>query len=163
RVRRGDKVAVAVGSRGIANLATIVRATLDSLRDLGAQPFVVAAMGSHGGATADGQRELLGEYGISSQALGVPVKTDMNTVQISTNSLGEPVFWDKNAFEADAVVTVSRVKPHTDFRNRIESGICKMLVIGLGKRGGAAQHHRWGIRGLRDVLPESARIIVDKT
>jgi hypothetical protein len=163
RVRRGDKVAVAVGSRGIANLATMVRATLDSLRDLGAQPFVVAAMGSHGGATAEGQRELLGEYGISSQALGVPVKTDMTTVQIATNSQGEPVFWDKNAFEADAVVTVSRVKPHTDFRNRIESGICKMLVIGLGKRDGAAQHHRWGIRGLRDILPESARIIVEKT
>lgn len=163
RVRRGDKVAVAVGSRGIANLATMVRATLDSLRDLGAQPFVVAAMGSHGGATADGQRELLGEYGISSQALGVPVKTDMTTVQIGTNSLGEPVFWDKNAFEADAVVTVSRVKPHTDFRGRIESGICKMLVIGLGKRDGAAQHHHWGIRGLRDLLPQSARIIVEKT
>jgi hypothetical protein len=163
RLRRGSRVAVAVGSRGIANLATMVRATLDSLRDLGAQPFVVAAMGSHGGATAEGQRQLLAEYGISSQALGVPVKTEMTAAPIGTNSWGEPVFWDKNALEADAVVTVSRIKPHTDFRGRFESGITKMLVIGLGKRDGAAQHHRWGFRGLRDMLPETARVIVEKT
>lgn len=163
RLRRGDRVAVGVGSRGIASLDVIVRATLDSLRDLGAQPFVVAAMGSHGGATAEGQRQLLAEYGISSQALGVPVKTDMTAVPIGTNSWGEPVFWDKNALEADAVVTVSRVKPHTDFRGRFESGITKMLVIGLGKRDGASQHHRWGYRGLRDMLPETARVIVEKT
>ncbi|HEY7427537.1 MAG TPA: lactate racemase domain-containing protein [Gemmataceae bacterium] len=162
-IRRGGRVAVGVGSRGIANLATIVRATLDSLRDLGAQPFVVAAMGSHGGATASGQRELLAESGISEQALGVPVKTDMTAMRIGTNSWGEPVWWDKNALEADAVVTVSRVKPHTDFRGRFESGIAKMLVIGLGKRDGAAQHHRWGFRGLRDMLPETARVIVEKT
>jgi hypothetical protein len=163
RVRRGERVAVAVGSRGIANLSTIVRATLDFLRDLGAKPFVVAAMGSHGGATAAGQRELLAEYGISEQALGVPVKTDMTAVRIGTNSWGEPVWWDKNALEADAVVTVSRVKPHTDFRGRFESGITKMIVIGLGKRDGASQHHRWGFRGLRDMLPETARVIVEKT
>ena len=163
RIRRGSRVAVGVGSRGIANVAVIVRATLDSLRDLGAQPFVVAAMGSHGGATAAGQRQLLADYGVSEQALGVPVTTDMTAVRIGTNSWGEPVWWDKNALEADAVVTVSRIKPHTDFRGRFESGITKMLVIGLGKRDGASQHHRWGFRGLRDMLPETARVIVDKT
>jgi hypothetical protein len=163
RIRRRDRVAVAVGSRGIANVATIVRATLDSLRDLGAQPFVVAAMGSHGGATAEGQRQLLADYGVSEQALGVPVKTDMTAVQVGTNSWGEPVWWDKNALEADAVVTVSRVKPHTDFRGRFESGIAKMLVIGLGKREGASQHHRWGVRGLREMLPETAKVVVEKT
>jgi hypothetical protein len=163
RIRRGSRVAVGVGSRGIANLSTIVRATLDTLRDLGAQPFIVAAMGSHGGATAAGQRQLLGEYGISEQALGVPVHTDMTAVRIGANSWGEPVWWDKNALEADAVVTVSRIKPHTDFRGRFESGIAKMLVIGLGKRDGAAQHHRWGVRGLREMLPETARVIVEKT
>jgi hypothetical protein len=162
RIRRRDRVAVAVGSRGIANVATIVRATLDSLRDLGAQPFVVAAMGSHGGATSEGQRQLLADYGVSEQALGVPVKTDMTAVQIGTNSWGEPVWWDKNALEADAVVTVSRVKPHTDFRGRFESGIAKMLVIGLGKRDGASQHHRWGVRGLREMLPETAKVVVEK-
>jgi hypothetical protein len=163
RFRRGARVAVAVGSRGIANLATIVRATLDALRDLGAQPFVVAAMGSHGGATAAGQRDLLAEYGVSEQALRVPVKTDMTAMRIGTNSWGEPVWWDQNALAADAVVTVSRVKPHTDFRGRFESGIAKMLVIGLGKRDGAAQHHRWGVRGLRDMIPETARVIVENT
>src|SRR5579871_1920227 len=141
----------------------MVKATLDVLREAGTRPFVVAAMGSHGGGTAEGQRQLLGEYGISETALGVPVKTDMATVQIGTNRWGDPVYWDKNAWEADAVVTVSRIKPHTDFRGRHESGIVKMLAIGLGKRDGAAQHHRWGVRGLRDMLPDSARVIVDKS
>ncbi len=163
RLRPGARVAVAVGSRGVANLAVIVRATLDHLRGRGAEPFVVAAMGSHGGATAEGQRQLLAEYGVSEAALGVPVKTDMDAVRIGTNSWGEPVWWDKNALAADAVVTVSRVKPHTDFRGRYESGVAKMLAIGLGKREGAAQHHRWGVRGLRDMLPETARVVLEKT
>lgn len=163
RVKRGDRVAVGVGSRGIANVAVMVRATLDVLRDLGARPFVVAAMGSHGGATAEGQRDLLAEYGISESALRVPVKTDMDSVQIGVNSWGEPVWWDRNALEADAVLTVSRIKAHTDFRGRYESGIVKMLVIGLGKREGASQHHRWGVRGLRDMLPETAKVILEKT
>jgi hypothetical protein len=163
RIRPGARVAVAVGSRGIANLATMVRATLDIVRELGGEPFVVAAMGSHGGATSEGQRELLAEYGINEAALGVPVKTDMTAVQIGTNSWGEPVFWDKNALSADALVTISRVKPHTDFRGKFESGVAKMLVIGLGKRDGASQHHRWGVRGLRDMLPETAKVILDKT
>jgi hypothetical protein len=163
RIRPGDRVAVAVGSRGIANVAPIVAATVEMLRDLGAQPFVVAAMGSHGGGTSEGQRQILADYGITEQALRVPVKTDMTTVSIGTNSWGEPVHWDKNAWEADAVVTVSRVKPHTDFRGRYESGIVKMLVIGLGKRDGAGQHHKYGVRGLRDLLPESARVILEKT
>ena len=160
RVRRGDHVAVGVGSRGIANLPVIVRATLDALRELGARPFVVAAMGSHGGANPAGQRQLLAESGVSEQALGVPVKTDMDTQRIGNNSWGEPVHWDKNALAADHVVTVSRVKPHTDFRGRFESGIAKMLVIGLGKRDGAAQHHRWGFRGLRDMLPETLKVVL---
>jgi hypothetical protein len=163
RLRPGARIAVAVGSRGISNLATMVRATLDHLRQLGANPFVVAAMGSHGGATSEGQRELLAEYGVSEGALGVPVKTDMTTVRIGTNSWGEPVFWDKNALSADAVVTISRVKPHTDFRGRFESGVTKMLVIGLGKRDGASQHHRWGVRGLRDMLPETGKVVLEKT
>jgi hypothetical protein len=163
RVRRGARVAVGVGSRGIAHLQLMVRTTLDVLRELGAEPFVVAAMGSHGGATPEGQRELLAGYGVSERELGVPVKTDMDAERIGTNSLGEPVWWDRNALRADAVVTISRVKPHTDFRGRYESGIVKMLVIGLGKRDGAAQHHRWGIRGLRDVLPETAKVVLEKT
>lgn len=163
RLKRGDRVVVGVGSRGIAGVATIVRTTLDFLRELGTQPFIVAAMGSHGGGNPEGQKQLLGEYGISEEKLGVPVRTEMDVVQIGTNSWGEPVYWDRNAWEADAVVTISRIKPHTDFRGRFESGILKMLVIGLGKRHGAAQHHRWGVRGLRDMLPESGKVILEKT
>lgn len=163
RLKKGDRVAVGVGSRGIAGVATIVRTTLDFLRELGTQPFIVAAMGSHGGGNPEGQKELLAEYGISEQKLGVPVRTEMDVVQIGTNSWGEPVYWDRNAWEADAVLTISRIKPHTDFRGRFESGILKMLVIGLGKRHGAAQHHRWGVRGLRDMLPESGKVILEKT
>jgi hypothetical protein len=163
KIKPGDRVAVAVGSRGITNLQAMVRATLDVLREAGAKPFVVAAMGSHGGGTAEGQRELLAEYGISEPALGVPVKSDMTAVRLGTNSWGEPVYWDKNAREADAVLTISRVKAHTDFRGKVESGITKMLVIGLGKRDGAAQHHRWGVRGLRDMLPETAKVILENT
>ncbi len=161
--RAAPKSLSRVGSRGIANLLPIVRATLDCLRELGAKPFIVAAMGSHGGATAEGQRQLLAEYGVSEAVLGVPVKTDMTAECIGTNSWGEPVFWDRNALDADAVVTISRVKPHTDFRGHYESGICKMMVIGLGKRDGASQHHRWGFRGLRDMLPETAKVVLEKT
>jgi len=163
RVKPGDRVLVGVGSRGIQNIAAMTRATIDVLRDLGAQPAVVSAMGSHGGATPDGQRELLGSYGVTEEALRVPVLTDMTAVEIGTNSWGETVWWDKNAWEADALVTISRVKPHTDFRSTIESGICKMLVIGLGKQKGAAQHHKYGVRGLRDMLPETAKVILEKT
>ena len=163
KVRPGDRVAVAVGSRGIAHLSTLVRTTLEVLREREARPFVVAAMGSHGGATADGQRQLLADYGISQAELDVPILTAMDTVVLGTNSWGEPVYWDRNAFKADVVLTVSRIKPHTDFRSRFESGILKMLVIGLGKRDGAAQHHRWGLRGLREMMPETARLILDRT
>jgi hypothetical protein len=163
QLKPGMRVAVGVGSRGIANYQTIVRATLDVLREHGTHPFLVAAMGSHGGANAEGQRELLASYGITPEALGVPVKTDMDAVTIGTNSWGEPVWWDKNALSADAVVVINRVKPHTDFRGRVESGIAKMLVIGFGKREGASQHHRWGVRGLRDMLPETCRVILEKT
>jgi hypothetical protein len=163
RLSPGARLAVAVGSRGINNVFLIVRTTVDVLKEMGYRPFIVAAMGSHGGATAEGQRELLAEYRISEADLGVEVRTDMETVCLGTNSWGEPVYWDRNAFEADGVVLVARVKPHTDFRGRFESGLLKMSVIGLGKRDGAAQHHRWGYRGLRDMMPETARVILEKT
>ena len=163
RIKPGMRVAVACGSRGIKNIATLVKATVDALAELGAKPFVVAAMGSHGGATAEGQRELLAGYGIDEARMGVPVVTDMDVVNLGNNSWDEPVWWDRNAAAADAVVTVSRVKPHTDFRGPIESGIVKMLVIGLGKRHGADQVHSWGVRGLREMMYESAKVIVEKS
>ncbi len=162
RIKPGMRIAVGCGSRGIKNYLTIAKATVEALKELGAKPFAVAAMGSHGGANPQGQRELLASYGLDEGHLGVPVVTDMDAVRIGTNSWGEPVWWDKNALAADGVVTVSRVKPHTDFRGRYESGIVKMLAIGLGKRHGADQHHSWGTRGLRDMMVESAKVILDK-
>ena len=127
------------------------------------QPFIVAAMGSHGGATAEGQRELLAGYGVTPEAMGVPVKTDMDTVVLGTNPVGLPIYFDKNAYEADGIVLANRVKPHTDFRGVHESGVLKMLVIGLGKREGASQVHKLGLRGLAEVLPAVGRFLVENT
>ena len=163
RITPGMRVAVGCGSRGIRNYLAIAKATIDALRELGAKPFVVAAMGSHGGATAAGQRELLASYGLDEARLGVPVVTDMTATQVGVNSWGEPCYWDANALAADGVVLVARVKPHTDFRGAFESGLLKMLVIGLGKRDGADRHHRWGTRGLRDMMPETAKVLTAKT
>ena len=163
RLKPGGSVAVAVGSRGIANLVTIAEAALGQIESMGFRPFVVAAMGSHGGATAEGQRQLLADYGVTEQRLRVPVKTDMDVIELGRNSMGLPVYWDRTAFGADAVVTISRIKPHTDFRGRFESGILKMLVIGLGKREGPSAVHQMGVRGLREVMPESAKVVLEKT
>jgi hypothetical protein len=159
----GSKIAVAVGSRGINHLASYAKATIDTLKAIGHQPFIVAAMGSHGGATSEGQAGVLAHYGITSETMGVTIKSDMDVVQLGTNSSGTPVYWDKNAFAADGVVTISRIKPHTDFQGTYESGIVKMLVIGLGKQAGAAVHHIYGVRGLRDFIPLSVQVILEKT
>ncbi len=120
-------------------------------------------MGSHGGATAEGQRELLAGYGVTAEAMGVPVKTDMDTVVLGTNPVGLPIYFDKNAYQADGIVLANRVKPHTDFHSTHESGVLKMLVIGLGKRDGASQVHKLGVRGLREVLPAVGRFLVKNT
>jgi hypothetical protein len=163
RIKPGMRIGVGCGSRGIKHHGIIAKATVMALQELGAKPFVIAAMGSHGGATAAGQRALLAHYQIDEQHLGVPVVTDMDVERIGTNSWGEPVWWDRNALQADGVVTVSRIKPHTDFRGKYESGILKMLAIGFGKRHGADQHHSYGTRGLRDMMVESGKIILEKT
>ncbi|MGL6097766.1 MAG: lactate racemase domain-containing protein, partial [Fimbriiglobus sp.] len=163
RIRPGMSVAVGCGSRGIRNYLPLAKSLIAALQELGAKPFAVAAMGSHGGATAAGQRDLLGSFGITPENLGVPVVTDMDAVDVGTNSWGQPVWWDKNAFAADGVILLNRIKPHTDFRGRYESGILKMLVIGLGKRHGADQVHSFGTRGLRDMLVESAKVLLEKS
>jgi len=163
RIKPGDRIAVGCGSRGIRHIGLIVKTTVQALQELGAKPFVVAAMGSHGGADSKGQRELLASYQIDEVHLGVPVKTDMDSQQIGINSWGDPVWWDRNALAADGVVTVSRIKPHTDYRGLYESGIVKMCVIGFGKREGASQHHRWGWKGLKEMMVESMKVILEKT
>ncbi len=163
RVPKGGTIAVGVGSRGITAIAPIVKGAIDALRELGFRPFIVAAMGSHGGATKEGQAELLAGYGITPEALGVDVRSDMETVVLGTNPVGLPIYFDKNAYEADGIVLINRVKPHTDFHARHESGVLKMLVIGLGKREGASQVHKLGLRGMKEVLPAVGKVLVEKT
>jgi hypothetical protein len=163
RLKPGARVAVAVGSRGIANIKKIVFETVQAVRSLGAEPFLVAGMGTHGGGTSEGQRNILADFGVTAESMGCPVRTEMDVVEIGVNDFGAPVFWDKNAFNADAVVAVNRVKAHTDFRGPFESGIVKMIVIGLGKRESAAQVHRLGCTGLTDMVPSSARVVLSKT
>jgi Lactate racemase N-terminal domain len=163
RVAPGGTVAVGIGSRGVHGIARVARTIVDTLREMRYRPFIVAAMGSHGGATAEGQRALLAEYGVTAEAMGVPVKTDMDTLILGTNPVGLPIYFDKNAYQADGIVLANRVKPHTDFHADHESGVLKMLVIGLGKRDGATQVHKLGLRGLKEVLPAVGRFLVKNT
>jgi hypothetical protein len=151
-------IAVGVGSRGIAHLAVIVRVVVDELSAAGFQPFVVPAMGSHGGGTAEGQLEVLGDFGITEASLGVPVRATMETRVIGDVD-GVPVHLDRIVAETGKALLVARVKPHTDFRGPIESGPTKMAAIGLGKQTGAATLHGLGLAGLRDVMPEAGRLI----
>ncbi len=141
-VRAGQSVAVGVGSRGIANLSTIVRATIDHLRTLGLEPFIVPAMGSHGGGDVPGQTAVLTGYGITEREMGCPIRAQMETIELGTTSLGFPIHFDRLAAGADHVVIVNRIKPHTMFTGDVESGLAKMLLIGLGKQPGAETYHR---------------------
>jgi hypothetical protein len=163
RVPAGGRIAVGVGSRGITTIARIARATVDTLKEMGYRPFIVAAMGSHGGAAADGQRELLAGYGITEEGMGVEVRTDMDVDVVGTSPIGLPIYFDRNAHGADGIVIVNRVKPHTDFHATYESGILKMLVIGFGKQRGAEQIHRLGLRGLKEVLPAVGAFLLKNT
>jgi len=157
------RVAVAVGSRGITRLEEIVRAVVDELKQAGANPFIVPAMGSHGGATAEGQVELLGEYGISEANLGVPLNPSMETRLIGTTEDNMPVRFSAAALDADGIVVVNRVKPHTDFKGTLGSGLLKMMVVGLGKREGASAFHRASNRiGFEHMIRTVSRVILDQ-
>jgi hypothetical protein len=144
-VRRGQSVALTVGSRGVVNIDAIVRATVDHLVDLGARPFIIPAMGSHGGATPEGQRGVLERYGVTEAAMGCPIRATMDVVQIG-DVLGLPIWLDRHAAEADWIGVINRVKPHTGFSGEIGSGLLKMMTIGMGKHRGAVQAHRANIR-----------------
>ena len=163
RIRPGMRVAVGVGSRGIKDLLPIVRATIAGLRDLGAEPFVVPAMGSHGGATVEGQVQLLAEYGITEPGVGAPIRASMETVELGQALDGVRVFFDRIAYaEADAVVPVARIKPHTDFRGEVESGLHKMLAIGFGKHRGASYLHSFGFVRFHEVVPSLGQFVLEK-
>ncbi|MFN7716137.1 MAG: lactate racemase domain-containing protein [Pseudanabaenaceae cyanobacterium] len=143
QIQSGDRVAVAVGSRGIANHCKILQTLVNQLITLGAQPFIVPAMGSHGGATTQGQRQILGEFGITEATMGVPIKATMAVKYLGETALGMPVYCDEYAAAADKIVLLNRVKPHTRFIGSIESGLLKMLAIGLGKQIGAEIYHKY--------------------
>jgi hypothetical protein len=142
RIRPGQTVAVTVGSRGIANIALITKGVVDHLKRLDAKPFIVPAMGSHGGGTAEGQQAIVEGYGVTESYIGCPIRSSMQTVVVCETAEGIPVHFDKNAFEADHVFVCGRVKPHTGFVGDIESGLMKMMLIGLGKHEGAKIYHR---------------------
>jgi hypothetical protein len=161
-IKRGDIVAVGAGSRGIANVDVIVGATVRWLRDLGARPFVFPAMGSHGGGTAEGQLSVLEHYGITEATMGCPVRATMDVTQVG-EALGLPVWLDRYAAEADWIGLVNRIKPHTDFKGSIESGLFKMMTIGLGKWKGAVQYHRANVsHGYETVITAVGREMLTK-
>jgi hypothetical protein len=163
RVRPGMAIAVAVGSRGVANLAVVTRAVLDRLKGWGAAPFIVPAMGSHGGATAEGQIKVLGAYGVTEEAMGVPIRSSMEVVELGTMPWGLPLLVDRVAASAEGIVLINRVKPHTNFTGEIESGLLKMLAIGLGKHRGAQLAHRAAVDiSFNRMIPEVARLSLSR-
>ena len=163
RVKPGQRIAVGVGSRGIARLAEITAALVAELKALGAEPFVIPAMGSHGGATADGQREVLARLGVTEDAMGCPVVSDMTTDEIGRTADGIAVRVDRQALRADGIVFVARVKPHTAFRGQYESGLAKMVAIGLGKQEGAASCHAAGFGDMARRVPLLAELTIART
>lgn len=158
RIRPGMRVAITAGSRGIRNVDEITRSIAAFVKSRGAIPFIVPAMGSHGGATAEGQTELLAGYGITPDAMGCEILSSMETVLLGYSDLGKPVYMDKNAYEADGVILSCRLKPHNAFRGPVESGPCKMMTVGLGKQKGAEQVHADGMDIIAKNIPSMARV-----
>ncbi len=162
RVPKGARIAIGVGSRGISNIAAIVKSVVEFWKEQGAQPFLFPAMGSHGAATAEGQSDVLAHYGIHEATVGVPVISSLDVVSLGKTPEGIETFIDKNAYEADGIFLVGRVKWHTDFSGALESGLFKMMTIGLGKFAGARQYHTFAYRlGLERVIRSAGSKIFD--
>ncbi|MGH9674808.1 MAG: hypothetical protein ACRD44_16645 [Bryobacteraceae bacterium] len=161
RLPAGSSVAIGVGSRGITNIATIVRAVVDYWKSRGARPFIFPAMGSHGAATAEGQADVLAHYGIHEATMGCPVRSRLEVVSLGVTAGGIEAFLDRTAFESDGVMMVGRVKWHTDFAGGIESGLFKMMAIGLGKFAGAQRYHTYAYKqGLETVIRQVGRQVL---
>ena len=159
-INPGMRIAITVGSRGISNIPLIVRSIADFVKSQGGQPFVVPAMGSHGGATAEGQRAVIEGYGVTEEAIGCPILSSMETVEIGHTEEGQPVRMDKNAYEADGIIVCGRIKPHTGFRGPYESGLMKMMAIGLGKQAGAEIIHQDGFGHFKKNIPMFGTVIL---
>jgi hypothetical protein len=154
-------VAIGVGSRGVGGISDVVAALVGFLREAGAEPFIVPAMGSHGASTAEGQARVLAHLGVSEETVGCPVRATMETVKLGETPGGIAVYMDRNAYEADSVIVVNRIKPHTAFRGSVESGPTKMLAIGLGKQKGAHSVHAAGWGNIHETIPQAARVAVE--
>lgn len=159
----GMQIAIAVGSRGVAELSTLVRVTVEELKARGALPFIVPAMGSHGGATAEGQLEVLANLGITEATAGCPIKSSMAVVEIGRLPNNLPVYMDQYAHAVDGIVVINRIKPHTAFRGPCESGLVKMVTIGLGKQKGAESCHAYSFKYMAENILDMARILLEKT
>ena len=162
KIKPRAEIAVTAGSRGIVHYAEILTAVVDEVKKAGGNPFLIPAMGSHGGASPEGQISVLKGLGITPKIVGAPIRATMEVNFVGKLKNGSPVYVDKNALRADGIVVVGRVKPHTDFKGEIESGLMKMVVIGLGKQKGAEMIHRFKSEGYHKLIPEAARLIMEK-
>jgi hypothetical protein len=163
RVKPGQRIAVTAGSRGIANIPLILGTVVAELRAAGAEPFLLAAMGSHGGATPEGQIEVLRSLGVTEEAVGAPIEAGMEVEAVGSLPDGVEIYLSRTALKADGIFVMGRVKPHTDFKGEIESGLLKMMAIGLGNQKGAEMIHWHRYDGYHRILPEAGRHIAEKT
>lgn len=163
KVKPGMEIAIAVGSRGMDRLEEITAKTVQFIKDLGAIPFIVPSMGSHGGATAEGQREVLAHLGVTEESVKAEIRSSMEVIKLGELPNGLPVYIDKYASQADGIVVINRIKPHTAFRGPVESGIMKMISIGLGKQKGAEATHQLGFKYMAENVPAMAKMMMEKT
>jgi len=162
KIKPGSSIAVTAGSRGIAHYVKILATVVEEVKRVGGKPFIVPAMGSHGGATSEGQITILEELGITPETVGAPILATMEVEIIGRLENGVPVYLNRNALRADGIIVVARVKPHTDFKGKIESGLMKMMAIGLGNQKGAETIHHFYGEGYHKLLPEVARVIIER-
>lgn len=162
KIRKGSKIAITGGSRGISNYQTIIRVIVSIVKEYGGEPFIVPAMGSHGGGTGEGQRKILANLGITEELIGAPVISSAETVEVGISDKGLPVYVDKYAYESDGIILLNRVKLHTSFRGKYESGLVKMIAIGLGKRKGADITHSLRFENMAENIVSMAKVSLDK-
>ncbi len=162
RIKPGMEIAITAGSRGIRNVALITKTIVDFVKEQGAMPFIVPAMGSHGGATAEGQTQMLEGFGITPETMGCEIRSSMEVVHLGLSERGKDVYIDRNAYGADGIIVSCRVKPHNAFRGPVESGMCKMMAIGLGKQAGASLVHKEGMDVMTWNVQAMAKVIIEK-
>lgn len=161
KIKPGMEIAITAGSRGIRNVDIITKAIVDFVKTKDATPFIVPAMGSHGGATPEGQKEILAGYNITEESMGCEIRSSMEVVELGLSERGKKVYMDKNAYNSDGVIISCRLKPHNAFRGKVESGPCKMMTVGLGKQKGASLVHSDGMNHIAENIPTMAKVVID--